>query len=75
MERWVTEQDGLDKLRYLFHSSASMPRPGPNEVLVKIKAVSLNYRDTEGCPSLQPPTLPSLHRTSLITPFSRDGPL
>lgn len=48
MEQWVTGQDGLDNLRYLFKSTASMPEPGPDEVLVRIRAVSLNYRDTEG---------------------------
>ncbi|KDN71269.1 putative zinc-binding dehydrogenase [Colletotrichum sublineola] len=44
MQRWQTRQDGLDKL---FLASAPIPQPGPGEVLVKIKAVSLNYRDTE----------------------------
>ncbi|KAK1464892.1 zinc-binding dehydrogenase [Colletotrichum melonis] len=44
VQRWQTRQDGLDKL---FLATASLPQPGPGEVLVKISAVSLNYRDTE----------------------------
>ncbi|KAK1977716.1 zinc-binding dehydrogenase [Colletotrichum cereale] len=44
MQRWQTRQDGLDKF---FLASAPIPQPGPGEVLVKINAVSLNYRDTE----------------------------
>lgn len=47
MEQWVTAQDGLDNLRHLFHASGSVPQPRKDEVLVRIKAVSLNYRDTE----------------------------
>ncbi|KAK0639465.1 hypothetical protein B0T16DRAFT_432279 [Cercophora newfieldiana] len=42
--RYQTLQDGIDNVTL---SSAPMPTPGPNEVLVKISAVSLNYRDTE----------------------------
>ncbi|CAN8099680.1 unnamed protein product [Discula destructiva] len=42
--RWQTCQDGLDKV---FQSSATMSTPGEREVLVRVKAVSLNYRDTE----------------------------
>ncbi|KXH29017.1 zinc-binding dehydrogenase [Colletotrichum simmondsii] len=44
VQRWQTRQDGLDKL---FLATAPLPQPGPGEVLVKISAVSLNYRDTE----------------------------
>ncbi|KUL85989.1 hypothetical protein ZTR_06530 [Talaromyces verruculosus] len=43
-EQWVTAQDGLDKLRLI---KASLPKPGPNEVLVKVHSVALNYRDIE----------------------------
>lgn len=43
--RWQTRQDGLDKI---FQSSGPVPTPGVGQVLVRIKAVSLNYRDTEG---------------------------
>ncbi|KAG8157230.1 hypothetical protein KVR01_012938 [Diaporthe batatas] len=42
--KWQTRQDGLDKI---FQSSEAVPKPGAGEVLVRIKAVSLNYRDTE----------------------------
>lgn len=44
MKQWETSQDGLDKLNL---ATASLPTPGPHEVLVKISAVSINYRDTE----------------------------
>ncbi|KAK1750095.1 putative zinc-binding dehydrogenase [Echria macrotheca] len=44
VEQWLTQQDGLDNLR---RSSAPMPSPGKDEVLVAIHSVSLNYRDTE----------------------------
>jgi len=47
--QWVTHQDGLDKLT---QTTSSMPVPGTGEVLVKIQAVSLNYRDTEVCMGL-----------------------
>ncbi|KAI8267587.1 Zinc-type alcohol dehydrogenase-like protein [Colletotrichum sp. SAR11_239] len=44
VQRWQTRQDGLANL---FRATAPLPSPGPNEVLVKINAVSFNYRDTE----------------------------
>lgn len=43
--QWQTSQDGLDKV---FQAVGSVPKPGDGQVLVRIKAVSLNYRDTEG---------------------------
>lgn len=43
--QWQTSQDGLDKA---FQTSGPVPKPGNGEVLVRVKAVSLNYRDTEG---------------------------
>jgi NADPH:quinone reductase-like Zn-dependent oxidoreductase len=43
-KQWVSTQDGLDNLNL---TTASLPIPGPNEVLVKIHAISINYRDTE----------------------------
>jgi NADPH:quinone reductase-like Zn-dependent oxidoreductase len=43
--QWLTEQDGLDKLRL---DEVECPKPGVDEVLVEVRAVSLNYRDTEG---------------------------
>lgn len=45
IKQWVTAQDGLDNLRF---TTGEMPEPKDGEVLVKINAVSLNYRDTEG---------------------------
>jgi NADPH:quinone reductase-like Zn-dependent oxidoreductase len=44
IKQWETSQDGLDNLKL---TTASLPSPGPNEVLVKISAISINYRDTE----------------------------
>ncbi|KAL6855516.1 hypothetical protein ACO1O0_006665 [Amphichorda felina] len=45
-KQWTTAQDGLDKLTL---GDARLPSPKDGEVLVKIHAVSLNYRDTEVC--------------------------
>lgn len=45
IRQWQTLQDGLDKV---YQSTAPLPTPGKDEVLVEIRAVSLNYRDTEG---------------------------
>lgn len=45
MKKWITNQDGFDNLQEV---QDSVPQPGDKEVLVKISAVSLNYRDTEG---------------------------
>lgn len=50
-EQWVTAQDGLDKLRLI---KTSLPKPGPNEVLVKVHSVALNYRDIEGMSVISP---------------------
>lgn len=46
MKQWTTEMDGLDKLKL---GEAERPSPKDGEVLVKIQAVALNYRDTEVC--------------------------
>ncbi|KAK7414191.1 hypothetical protein QQX98_006885 [Neonectria punicea] len=43
-KQWTTSQDGLDKLKF---GEADVPQPKDGEVLVKVLAVSLNYRDTE----------------------------
>jgi NADPH:quinone reductase-like Zn-dependent oxidoreductase len=45
MKQWTTEQNGLEKLQF---GEAERPTIKDGEVLVQIKAVSLNYRDTEG---------------------------
>lgn len=44
IKQWTTQQDGFEALKL---STAPLPIPGPGEVLVKISAVALNYRDTE----------------------------
>lgn len=57
VKQWVTPLEGLDSLR---QTEAPMPAPGPNEVLVEVYAVSLNYRDVEGnCPLMMTPVEPS----------------
>lgn len=43
-KQWVTAFDGIDKLQF---TEAKVPQPKDGEVLVKVLAVSLNYRDTE----------------------------
>ena len=44
-KQWTTAQNGLDSLKF---SEAEVPKPKEGEVLVQIRAVSLNFRDTEG---------------------------
>jgi NADPH:quinone reductase-like Zn-dependent oxidoreductase len=45
MRQWVIKEtkDGFDGME--FQDSAEVPQPGDYEVLVKIQAVSINYRD------------------------------
>ncbi|KAF7563349.1 hypothetical protein G7046_g778 [Stylonectria norvegica] len=43
-KQWITTQNGIGSLKLI---DAEMPQPKDGEVLVKIHAVSLNYRDTE----------------------------
>ncbi len=45
VQQWHTLQDGFDQL---VRTAVPMPLPGADEVLVEIRTVSLNYRDTEG---------------------------
>ncbi|KAJ6788448.1 hypothetical protein PWT90_06558 [Aphanocladium album] len=45
-KQWTTVMDGVDKLKL---NEADMPAPNDGEVLVKIHAVSINYRDVEVC--------------------------
>lgn len=45
IQQWVTPLEGLDSLR---QTEVPMVSPGSGEVLVEIRAVSLNYRDVEG---------------------------
>lgn len=42
MTAWTTRGDGIDRLSAV---RVPVPTPGPTEVLVKMSAVSLNYRD------------------------------
>ncbi|MFE8953515.1 NAD(P)-dependent alcohol dehydrogenase [Streptomyces althioticus] len=42
MRAWQLEDFGLDNLRLVERPT---PKPGPGEILVKVSAVSLNYRD------------------------------
>lgn len=44
-KQWVTKQDGIKNLE---QETVSLPKLGDGEVLVKVLAISLNYRDTEG---------------------------
>lgn len=45
IKQWITGQNGIENLTL---STAPAQTPGDHEVLVKILAVALNYRDTEG---------------------------
>jgi D-arabinose 1-dehydrogenase-like Zn-dependent alcohol dehydrogenase len=45
IKQWTTSLEGLDSLQL---SERPKPAPGKGEVLVEIRAVSLNYRDFEG---------------------------
>lgn len=45
MKQWVTDFSGLASLK---QEADPLPEPGDDEVLVKISAVSLNFRDVEG---------------------------
>lgn len=42
MQRWTLNQPGRQNLTL---STDEIPQPGPNEVLVRVKAISLNFRD------------------------------
>ncbi|KAG0648527.1 Zinc-type alcohol dehydrogenase [Hyphodiscus hymeniophilus] len=42
--QWLTSQNGIENLTLTL---TVLPFPGPSEVLVKISAISINYRDTE----------------------------
>ncbi|KAJ6000835.1 Polyketide synthase enoylreductase [Penicillium waksmanii] len=44
VRQWITSLQGIDSLRQI---EAPMPSLGAGEVLVEIRAVSLNYRDVE----------------------------
>jgi NADPH:quinone reductase-like Zn-dependent oxidoreductase len=42
MRAWLTEGNGLDALRI---ADVEIPTPGPTQVLLRVSALSLNYRD------------------------------
>ncbi|ANQ29261.1 alcohol dehydrogenase [Vibrio natriegens] len=42
MKRWILNEAGRQNLKLI---EAEVPQPGPNEVLVRVNTVSLNYRD------------------------------
>ena len=45
MKQWITDLSGLASLK---QEAVPLPEPQEDEVLVKISAVSLNFRDVEG---------------------------
>lgn len=45
MKQWVTDYSGVASLK---QEAVPLPTPQEDEVLVKISAVSVNYRDVEG---------------------------
>lgn len=45
VRQWITPLRGIDSLH---QTEVPMPSLGASEVLVEIRAVSLNYRDVEG---------------------------
>lgn len=55
MKRWVFHQFGSENLRF---EDAVAERPGPGEVLVDLRAASLNYRDLLILKGLYNPRLP-----------------
>lgn len=58
MHAWVSEQPGHDNLELL---ERDVPTPGPGQVLLKLKAASLNYRDTAVISGRYPaPRLPAV---------------
>lgn len=57
-KQWVSKLDGVDKLELV---EGEMPVPQDGEVLVKIHAVGINYRDIEGMIPPAPETHSFLH--------------
>lgn len=45
MKQWFSDLSGLASLKQV---TANVPEPDEDEVLVEIRAVSLNHRDVEG---------------------------
>lgn len=58
MRAWVSEQPGHEKLELL---EREIPKPGRGQVLIKLRAASLNYRDTAVISGRYPaPRLPAV---------------
>jgi len=58
MKAWVSETPGHENLELL---ERPIPQPGPGQVLLKMKAASLNYRDTAVISGAYPaPRLPAV---------------
>ncbi|KAK5108729.1 hypothetical protein LTR62_007876 [Meristemomyces frigidus] len=67
MKQWVTAQDGLANLKL---TEAPKPVPNSGEVLVKITACALNYRDTEVIMGLYGHHASLAHKPEPIVPCS-----
>lgn len=52
MRQWITDYTGVQNLK---QETAAVPQPGEGEVLVKIHAISINFRDVEGQYESGPP--------------------
>jgi hypothetical protein len=70
IKQWMTKQDGLDNLTM---TEGEVSTPAKDEVLVEVKSVFLNYRDTE-CLSLLN-LIGGVKMNRLLTGISRYGPL
>ena len=69
MKSWLLEKAGRENLNLV---DISEPKPGPGQILVRTKAVSLNYRDKlvienkYRCPSYSPWCLDRTWRAKLL---------
>ncbi|WP_244224963.1 zinc-dependent alcohol dehydrogenase family protein [Corallococcus sicarius] len=69
MKRWEMDAPGRARLRL---NTVAIPEPGPGEVLVKVAAVSLNYRDKQaiesgGGPAMKFPFTPASDLAGVVT--------
>ena len=69
MQKWVVAQPGMQHLRM---EEAPLPVPAANEVLVRVSAVSLNYRDlgviagVDGAPAMPFPLTPGSDMAGVV---------